>query len=178
MNLPTHDNPSVEAHLAVDMAGDEAYSDVFADLTLSSVTTLSEGDVAGLLKLRGTLSFTYQASCARCLKQVSKPIESAFETLVDIAEGTTAAVDYEAPAEPGGFEMIRDHEIDFSDEVRQRIYLATPDVIYCRSDCKGLCPQCGSDLNARPCRCAEKKTGGPFEVLRGFKDTKKNNKEK
>lgn len=178
MNLPSHDNPTVLAHLAIDIADDEAYSNVTADLALSSVTTLSEGDIAGLLKLNGKLSFTHHASCSRCLKPVSTPIESGFETIVDIDEGTTAAVDYEAPAEPGGFEMIRDHEIDFTDEVRQRIYLGTPSVIYCRSDCKGLCPQCGTDLNVRPCKCGDKKTGSPFEVLRGFSGPMKEKKDK
>jgi len=28
-----------------------------------------------------------------------------------------------------------------------------PDAPLCRSDCRGLCPRCGADLNAGPCGC-------------------------
>lgn len=36
----------------------------------------------------------------------------------------------------------------------------------CRPDCKGLCPQCGQDLNVQPCDCVREPQGDPrFKVL-------------
>ncbi|MDW8329759.1 MAG: DUF177 domain-containing protein [Candidatus Bipolaricaulota bacterium] len=36
----------------------------------------------------------------------------------------------------------------------------------CRPDCKGLCPQCGQDLNVTTCDCERKAPGDPrFKVL-------------
>ncbi len=33
--------------------------------------------------------------------------------------------------------------------------LALPLKAICRDDCKGLCPHCGTNLNAEKCACAE-----------------------
>jgi uncharacterized protein len=45
------------------------------------------------------------------------------------------------------------HEVDLTEAVRQNVLLALPMVTICREDCKGLCPQCGHDLNLGPCEC-------------------------
>jgi uncharacterized protein len=37
--------------------------------------------------------------------------------------------------------------IVLDDEVRQSILLAIPLKALCREDCRGLCPECGADLN-------------------------------
>ncbi|TLY38179.1 MAG: DUF177 domain-containing protein [Nitrospirae bacterium] len=39
------------------------------------------------------------------------------------------------------------------DLVRQEALLAMPLTPQCREDCRGLCPQCGQDLNAESCAC-------------------------
>ena len=38
----------------------------------------------------------------------------------------------------------------------EQIHLGIPMKPLCRDDCKGLCGNCGSDLNEGPCRCAPK----------------------
>jgi uncharacterized protein len=38
--------------------------------------------------------------------------------------------------------------------VREELGLAVPKFLECRDDCRGLCPNCGKDLNAGPCGCA------------------------
>jgi len=39
------------------------------------------------------------------------------------------------------------------DEIRQEIILDCPMKIVCKSDCKGLCPNCGQNLNIGECEC-------------------------
>jgi uncharacterized protein len=44
--------------------------------------------------------------------------------------------------------------LDLLPMVRDAIHLAVPIAPRCRPDCRGLCPQCGADLNKGRCRCA------------------------
>jgi uncharacterized protein len=37
--------------------------------------------------------------------------------------------------------------------LREQFYLALPMKPLCREDCKGLCPQCGTNLNTGSCEC-------------------------
>lgn len=37
--------------------------------------------------------------------------------------------------------------------VHDAIHLAVPIAPCCRSDCKGICPECGENLNRGPCQC-------------------------
>jgi uncharacterized protein len=39
------------------------------------------------------------------------------------------------------------------DAVREQVLLALPLKMICREDCKGLCPQCGKNLNEGDCSC-------------------------
>jgi uncharacterized protein len=48
--------------------------------------------------------------------------------------------------------------IDLAEVVREELALAVPPFVLCREDCAGLCPKCGSDLNAGPCECAPAET--------------------
>jgi len=41
------------------------------------------------------------------------------------------------------------------DVLREQVLLAVPLKATCRQDCKGLCPQCGANLNLTQCSCAE-----------------------
>lgn len=43
--------------------------------------------------------------------------------------------------------------VDLTDMVREDILLAFPQAWVCRSDCRGLCPQCGRNLNEVACGC-------------------------
>ena len=44
-------------------------------------------------------------------------------------------------------------ELGVEDFVREDIFLALPTKFLCREDCKGLCPQCGKNLNDGSCSC-------------------------
>ncbi len=46
-----------------------------------------------------------------------------------------------------------DELVDLTSEMREAIILAFPDFPLCRESCKGLCPQCGADLNEGKCGC-------------------------
>ncbi|NQT91714.1 MAG: DUF177 domain-containing protein [Lentisphaerae bacterium] len=43
--------------------------------------------------------------------------------------------------------------VDLTPEIREAMILAFPSYPQCRSECRGLCSQCGKDLNAEQCGC-------------------------
>jgi uncharacterized protein len=47
-----------------------------------------------------------------------------------------------------------DFVVPFDPLVEEQLQLELPMKALCRDDCRGLCPQCGSDRNAAPCDCA------------------------
>jgi uncharacterized protein len=40
-----------------------------------------------------------------------------------------------------------------ADVLAEQVLLAIPMKVICRSDCRGLCPHCGANLNTDECRC-------------------------
>jgi uncharacterized protein len=44
--------------------------------------------------------------------------------------------------------------IDLSIGIRDTLILAAPIAPVCKEDCKGICPQCGANLNQGKCGCA------------------------
>jgi uncharacterized protein len=49
--------------------------------------------------------------------------------------------------------FYQDEAIDLSELLREQFYLVLPMKPLCRESCKGLCPQCGVNLNVETCAC-------------------------
>jgi uncharacterized protein len=63
----------------------------------------------------------------------------------------------------------REDEIDLDPIVLEQIVLQIPIKPLCREACKGLCPQCGADLNVESCECRVDSGDLRFAVLKNFK---------
>ena len=53
-------------------------------------------------------------------------------------------------------EVFDGKTIDLDPIVREQVLLALPMNAVCREDCKGLCAQCGQNLNEKQCGCETK----------------------
>lgn len=56
-------------------------------------------------------------------------------------------------------------ELDVAAWARDCVVEAVPMSILCRPDCKGICPTCGTDLNASSCDCVEDTTDPRWAAL-------------
>ena len=56
------------------------------------------------------------------------------------------------------FGYYKDDEIDFDEIVLDQVILQVPFKPLCRDQCRGLCPNCGMNLNTGSCSC-RKQTG-------------------
>ena len=62
----------------------------------------------------------------------------------------------------------RDHQIDLNELLREQFYLALPMKPLCRDDCKGLCPQCGTNWNTGVCTCTSGWEDPRLAALKGL----------
>lgn len=135
------------------------------DYEMDSVCHVGEktAPVAGHLKLirinrgilvRGRLRAEMPLSCSRCLEDFAQPlILSPADTYWQTADVTTGER-LPVPPEAAGFTIGENHLLDLSEGIRQHLQLETPLKPLCREDCRGICPQCGRNLNLESCACA------------------------
>ncbi|PIQ87294.1 MAG: hypothetical protein COV74_01865 [Candidatus Omnitrophica bacterium CG11_big_fil_rev_8_21_14_0_20_45_26] len=97
------------------------------------------------LVFRGHIYCTREQTCARCLKKVVNNIDE--------------SVDY-------AYDIKGLKEIDLSDDIRDSLILDQPERFLCDSECKGLCPHCGIDLNTSKCHCRETRKADSFKNLK------------
>ena len=126
----------------------------------------------------GTLTGGYERPCDRCLEPARETVEFEvtwlFEPGVQRAapEGADDVADEDALEEDEAGRRARffeGNEIDLAPHVWEEMILAAPSKYYCSEDCRGLCPQCGMNLNQGACSCAsEEETSG--SGLAGLKD--------
>jgi len=118
------------------------------------------------VELQGRLVAKVVVACGRCLKAVELPIE------VDFTERFTAAVawkneeQHELQSEDLDLAVFDGQAIELDDLVKEEILLAMPGHTLCREECKGLCPNCGADLNETSCECAANQTDSRWEKLK------------
>jgi uncharacterized protein len=75
----------------------------------------------------------YVSFCGRCLETIQRDWRAAFTLIFDM-DGKT---DF----------------IEMDEDIRQELILNLPMYIVCREDCRGLCIDCGANLNNEHCAC-------------------------
>lgn len=112
-------------------------------------------DPAGIT-VDGDLETRVELECARCLAPVELPLafrlSEHFRPTVSIPMGPP--IDPNPDEEDEAItELDAAHVLDLSGVLAQNLVLALPTVPLCRSDCAGLCPECGDDRNQASCDC-------------------------
>jgi uncharacterized protein len=110
-------------------------------------------DVIEDIRLVGRMSTQVEVRCARCLEPVERDVNESFDLLyrpqgVD-AMGDEIAIS-QAETEIGYY---RGEGLLLEDVLKEQILLVLPVKLVCAVDCKGLCPNCGLNLNVESCDC-------------------------
>ena len=103
--------------------------------------------------VNGHVETRAQVECDRCLKPVKLPVSANFALeYITGAEYESSAVAELTEAEMS-VSVFDGEAIDVDEIVKEQILLAVPTRMLCREDCKGICPECGTDLNTGECAC-------------------------
>ncbi len=92
----------------------------------------------------GSFDTVIQTECCRCLEVFSTDISFRFNEMI-VGENEEDSDDVIADVDNNIF--------DLNDFLERLLILKLPMRFLCDSDCKGLCPQCGTNLNNSECSC-------------------------
>jgi uncharacterized protein len=104
-------------------------------------------------RLVGGVATTLEQSCSRCLEPFRQPVDSAFDIRYLPQSENTGHDEREVEDDDLTDAFYRDEQIDLMQLMEEQFYLALPMKPLCGDDCKGLCPNCGTNLNEATCKC-------------------------
>lgn len=94
--------------------------------------------------VQGEVIYIYQTNCDRCLGSFNGSQRA--EVIEQFA--SYLPMETEEPTY-----VVQGDLIDLSDCIREQVLLSLPMKYTCKADCRGLCPQCGQNLNQKECGC-------------------------
>ena len=101
--------------------------------------------------------------CDRCGEEFSGSLEFEFE---EILKKEASVQDADDP-NPDVI-LFSGSCVELDEIVYKNLFMNIPTKKLCNTDCKGLCPQCGKNLNKGDCGCTASETDPRFDVLDKF----------
>ncbi len=129
------------------------------DLELTVTRIIREVSVNGLI------NFGIKAKCARCLTVVEQDLQSEVNLMLTPKDDTSLG------NEEGDldYDFYEGDTVDLTGYLRELIAISIPFNIICSKECKGLCSNCGINLNNDSCNCKKELNKSAFAVLKDIK---------
>jgi len=105
-------------------------------------------------RLVGRVRTELELVCSRCVEPYRFPIDAEFDQRYLPSSAASSEAEREVEEDDLETSYYTDDQIDLSQLMREQFYLALPMKPLCQDDCKGLCAQCGTNLNTGTCECA------------------------
>jgi uncharacterized protein len=122
------------------------------------------------LQIMGRLEADMEITCSRCLRKIHRSIQSNFDLEYwPDPEVETDGEEFELNYSDLDIGFYRDEKLELDAVVCEQILLEVPMKPVCAQDCKGLCDQCGADLNEGVCGCDHHVTDPRLAVLADLK---------
>lgn len=126
-----------------------------------------------LIAVTGTVRIDIRLSCSRCLKDfemsLSEDFSVTFSRQIPRPDGTPQPAEKELTADDFGLVHFQGEQIDLRESIQEQVVMMLPQRPLCSESCKGLCPQCGKDLNRGRCDCRQPVPDDRLAVLKNFK---------
>lgn len=115
--------------------------------------------------VQGSVSVLLRMSCDRCLTPVDTSASSQFRLLyLPIEQLKEEELSLERDELDVSF--YSDHSLDLDALVLEQLRMLLPMSIHCAETCKGLCTQCGQNLNLEKCACTQESDPRWNELLK------------
>ncbi len=122
------------------------------------------------VEAQGFLGSKVEIICDRCLGRYNFAVDVKFHLVLEVPTDESWHIkEMECSSSDLDIIQLVEPEVDFGDILRQQLYLSLPEKRICSKECKGLCPQCGANLNADDCGCIRETKVSPFAVLAALK---------
>ena len=123
--------------------------------------------------IRGTIRGVVAMPCNRCMEETLVVLNQSFDEFEEYPRISETEPEEENPAElldecvvtmEGGSPFL-----DLASLLWEEFSLALPVKPLCRPDCRGLCPECGKNLNEGACSCSRDSGDPRLAALRQLK---------
>ena len=108
------------------------------------VVTGEVRNIAGMVLLTFTAETVLRSVCDRCMKTFDNP---------KTVSGQFMLAEEVQDEENDDIILLENDELDLGELAKTVFILEMDTKTLCSEDCKGLCPECGADLNRGPCGC-------------------------
>jgi uncharacterized protein len=109
--------------------------------------------VEGQIRVHGHLHTRVELVCARCLDTVLEDLDKDFDLYYRPLATVAGAEEVQLKPADTEIAFYQGDGLFLADVLAEQINLMIPLKVICRSDCRGLCPHCGANLNSESCRC-------------------------
>lgn len=114
---------------------------------------------AGIVESQLDCKVSYVGFCDRCLK------ETIIDYVVKINRTIVVSLEDQQNEENDDIAVVPDMQLNLDDFCYDDIVMSLPTKVLCGTDCRGLCPDCGKDLNFGSCDCAKKEVDPRLAAL-------------
>ncbi|MGA1847493.1 YceD family protein [Deferribacter abyssi] len=120
--------------------------------------------------LDGEVVFTINNECDRCAETFKKQFKERIQVEIVINKtNDDEKEEIELSEEDLSYYNILDNFIDINEIIREEVILLKPVKWLCSENCKGICPDCGVNLNKEKCKCKHVSLDPRFEILKKLK---------
>lgn len=113
--------------------------------------------VEGQIHINGNLHTRLEMVCARCLEPVVEEVSRDFDLFYRPLQSIQRDEEMRLRLDDTEIAFFQGEGLFLTDVLAEQVLLAVPMKAICRSDCRGLCPHCGINLNQDSCRCSLQK---------------------
>jgi uncharacterized protein len=105
-------------------------------------------------RVTGHAATRLELPCSRCLEPFEVPVDARFELrYVPQAHAVAGGEEREIREDDLTTAYYREGTLDVIEMLREQFQLALPMKPLCADSCRGLCPECGTNLNRGECGC-------------------------
>lgn len=120
------------------------------------------------IHISGMITAEVAMDCTRCLQPLRRKIEVAFDDVFVDSAHESRNSETELTIADMDESLVIGGRVDLAEVVREQILLALPEQIFCREDCRGLCPQCGGNRNLIDCSCEREEIDPRWAALKNL----------
>jgi len=142
---------TIDVPQALRIAEDLIVNDLHCRLNL---TRTSQG-----VWVQGEADCGLTQACTRCLTQLEPRYHLTLEELFSLI-----------PRPDIQFSVGEDDAIDLAPLIREEVLVSLPTQLLCQAECRGLCMECGHNLNEGPCTCQTQPVDPRWQALIDLQD--------
>ncbi|MBE7022952.1 MAG: DUF177 domain-containing protein [Ruminococcaceae bacterium] len=116
-------------------------------------------NIGGSIELKAKASCTVEYACDRCCETFQSDFECSFEEVFK-KEDARVGDDQNPDAV-----ILSGTAVEIDEIVLANIFVNLPTKRLCHEECKGLCPNCGQNLNQSECCCDTRPADPRFDIL-------------